>query len=99
MKREGLVSIGAAVLAFLATQHHNLHMLLLALGLGGAGVAFVQAYPGIRRGMLLLSLVMVVASVSTLRRTQMPSAARVLVSLFTALALGLVVWSLVQFGL
>jgi len=35
MKRESLTSGGGVVLAVLASQHHNLHMLVLALGLGG----------------------------------------------------------------
>lgn len=37
MAKEGVTSIVAIVLAFLTSQHHTLHMLLLTIGLGGAG--------------------------------------------------------------
>ena len=99
VKREGIASIGAVVLAFLAGQHHNLHMLLLALGLGSAGMTFIQAYPVIRRGMLLLSLAMVVLNVRSLGRRTMSPGMRVAVVVFNALALGAIVWSLRTFGL
>ncbi len=84
MKREGITSIGAVVLAFLAGQHHNLHTLLLALGLGSAGMTFIQAYPVIRGGMLLLSLGMVVLNVRSLRRRTMSPGIRVVVPMLAA---------------
>ena len=59
MRREWLLSIGAMVLAFLASQHHNLHMLLLSFGLGGAGMSFLTAVPSVRRAMLIMSLAMI----------------------------------------
>ncbi len=99
MKRARLTSVGGAVLALLASQHHNLHMLILAFGLGGAGMTFMQAYPGIRRVMLLVSMGMVALNVLSLRHTSMTPAMRVLVGGFTLLTLGLIVWSLLQFGI
>jgi hypothetical protein len=45
MRKEGILSIGAVVLAFLASQHHTLHMLLLAVGLAGTGMGFLTAFP------------------------------------------------------
>ena len=98
VKREGATSIGGLLLAVLASQHHNLHMILLAFGLGGAGMTFVQAYPGIRRVMLLLSLGMVALNLLSLRRRQMTVAMRVMVGFFTLLTLALVVWSFTRFG-
>ncbi len=98
MKREGVTSVGGALLALLASQHHNLHMLVMALGLGGAGMTFMQAYPAIRRVMLFMSLGMIAVNVVSLRRHPMGLAMRGLVAFFTILTLGLVAWSLVQFG-
>lgn len=98
MKRDGVTSVGGAVLALLASQHHNLHMLIMAFGLGGAGMTFMQAYPGIRRVMLLMSVGMVVINVASLRRRSTAPAMRGIVVLFTALTLGLVAWSILQFG-
>jgi hypothetical protein len=96
MKRTGLASVGAVVLAFLASQHHNLHMLLLAFGLGGAGTSFIQA-PGIRRAMLLLSLGMVAVSLASLRRTA-GTGMRGLIIASAAVTLGLVTWSVLRLG-
>ena len=45
MRKEGILSVGAVVLAFLASQHHTLHMLLLAIGVGGAGMSFMTTFP------------------------------------------------------
>ena len=97
MKRTGLASVGAVVLAFLASQHHNLHMLLLAFGLGSAGTSFIQA-PGIRRAMLLLSLGMVAVSLASLRRTA-GTGVRGLIIASAAVKLGLVTWSVLRLGL
>lgn len=44
MSKEGLTSIGAVILAFLASQHHNLHMLLFAIGIGSAGTSFMTCF-------------------------------------------------------
>ena len=99
MKKEGAASIGAVVLAFLASQHHNLHMVLLTLGLGGSGMTFMQVYPGIRRGMLLISLGTVVVNLRSLRRGRTIGAMRAVIAGFSVLTLGLIVWSLTRFGL
>jgi hypothetical protein len=98
MTRSSLVSVGAALLAFLASQHHNLHMLLVTFGLGGAGMTFIQAYPSVRRAMLLISLGMVVVNLRTLRRPRMTVALRWLTLAFTVLTLGLVAYSIASFG-
>lgn len=87
------------MLAFLASQHHNLHMALLTLGLGGSAMTFVQVYPGIRRGMLLASLAVVVMNVRSLQRRPATSAMRVLIVGFSVLTVGVAVWSVIRFGL
>ena len=58
MSKQRALSIGAVVLAFLTSQHHTLHMLVLVFGLGSAGASFMRTAPWLRRGMLLMSLVM-----------------------------------------
>jgi hypothetical protein len=98
-KTEGTASIGAMALAFLASQHHNIHMVLLTLGLGGSGMTFLQVYPGIRRGMLLASLVVVALNLRSLKRRPMTSVMRRLVVIFSVLTAALVVWSLARFGI
>ncbi len=98
-KKEGAASIGAMVLAFLASQHHNLHMALLTLGLGGSGMTFMQIYPGIRRGMLLLSLGTVVVNWRSLRQGRTTGVMRAAIASFSVLTLGLILWSLIRFGL
>jgi hypothetical protein len=93
----GISSAAGVVFAFLASQHHNLHMLLGSLGLGGAGLSLTQNFPGIRRAMLLVSLTMVAAGLFTLRR-RAGATHRVFVLTSTALTIGLVAWSVVRFG-
>jgi hypothetical protein len=58
MRKEWLLSAGAVVLAFLGTQHHNLMMLLLAVGLGNAGMSLMTELPLVRDVMLGMSLLM-----------------------------------------
>ena len=70
--RERVLSIGAMVLAFLASQHHTLHMLLLAAGLGGASMSLMTAFPLVRRVMLVMTLVMVVVMAYQMRAAKRP---------------------------
>jgi ubiquinone/menaquinone biosynthesis C-methylase UbiE len=58
MRREWLLSVGAVALAFLGSQHHNIMMVLVALGLGSAGMNLMTELPFVRLAMLALSLVM-----------------------------------------
>jgi len=98
VKKEGVASIGGIALAFLASQHHNLHMVLLTLGLGGSGMTFMQVYPGLRRGMLLASLTLVAVNLRSLQRHSATSAMRAVVVGSSALTVGVIVWSLIRFG-
>ena len=99
VKKEGTASVGAMVLAFLASQHHNVHMALLTVGLGGSGMTFIRVYPGVRRGMLLASLAVVVVNLNSLRRRPMTTATRGIVVGFSVLTVALIVWSLIRFGI
>jgi hypothetical protein len=99
MRREGTTSFGALVLAFLTSQHHNLHMVLLTFGLGGSGMTFMQVYPSVRRGMMVLSLAAVAMNLSSLRRRPAPPSIRVLIVGSSVLTVGVIAWSLLRFGL
>ena len=99
MRKEGLLSVSAVVLAFLASQHHTLHMLLLAVGVGGAGMSFMTTFPLLRRAMLLMSLGMVGAIVYQVWGPKRPLSVRIMGGVSILATLGLVTWSLVQFGL
>jgi len=99
MSKEGLASAGAVVLAFLASQHHNLHMLLFAIGIGGAGTSFMTMVPLVRRVMLLMSLVMVGVVVYQVRDARRPIRMRVMGGISILLTLGLLIWSVMQFGI
>ena len=99
MQRERALSIGAMVLAFLASQHHVLHMLLLAAGVGGASATFVTAVPLVRRSMLVMALAMVVVMVYQMRNADRPKSVRIMNAVSIVVTLGLAAWSIMQFGL
>lgn len=99
MRKEGVTAIFSMGLAFLASQHHTLHMLLMTVGVGGAGMSFMSIYPTVRRGMILMSLVMTLLMLVRLRRRQVSAPMRVMNGLSAAVSLGLIGWSVFQFGL
>ncbi|HUX25658.1 MAG TPA: hypothetical protein VMV87_13700 [Burkholderiales bacterium] len=99
MRTDGITSFGAAFLAFLAAQHHNLHMLLFAIGIGGAGMSFMTMFPVIRQGMLLMSLAMVGLMVYRARDSRRATSMRIVNVVSVVVTLGLVGWSVSQFGL
>ncbi len=99
MSKEGLTSVGAVVLAFLASQHHTLHMMLFTLGLGAAGMSFMTMFPMVRRVVLLMSLAMVDVIVYQARDPKRPIPMRVMGGLSILLTLGLLIWSVMQFGI
>ena len=92
-------SIGAVLLAFLGSQHHTLHMLLLAAGLGGAGTGLMTAFPIFRRAMLLMSIAIVGVLAYRLRDADCPRTVRIVNGVSILLTLGIVAWSVVEFGL
>jgi hypothetical protein len=99
MRRENLTAVGSLALAFLATQHHNLHMLIVALGMGSAGMGLMNDFPLLRRLMLAMSLVMAGVTVYGLWRRQRPVRMRVLGGFSAGFTLVMVAWSVYQFGL
>jgi hypothetical protein len=99
VEKQAATSIGATLLAFAASQHHNLHMALLALGLGGSGMTFLQVYPAVRRVMLLLSVAMVTVTINSSFRRPAGPVIRVLTIGLGAVTLAVVGWSLIRFGL
>ena len=98
MRKEALTSIGAVILAFLASQHHTLHMLLLAVGVGGASMSFMTTFPLNRRAMLLMSHLMVVLILNQVRHPKRTLPMRITGGVSILVTLGLVAWSVLQFG-
>jgi hypothetical protein len=99
LQKERILSVGAMVLAFLASQHHALHMLLLAVGLGGASGSLMTAVPLVRRVMLAMTLVMVMVMAYQLRDVRRPKSLRIMNSVSIVVSLALMAWSIWQFGL
>ena len=98
MRRGWILSLGAVLLAFLGTQHHNLMMLLFAVGLGNAGMSLMTELPLIRDVMLGMSLVMVAMIGYQISRPSRPTAMRVTGTLSIIITLGLAGWSVLHFG-
>ena len=99
LRRESLVSAGSMLLVFLASQHHTLHMLLMTVGVGGAGMGFMTVFPVVRRAMLVLSLLMTGWTLYQLSRPHRPKPMRLTGGLSAAVSLGLIVWSVYQYGM
>jgi hypothetical protein len=99
MRREWLLAFGAVALAFLGSQHHNLMMLLFALGLGNVGMSLMTEMPLVRTVMLTVSLVMVAVIAYQISRPSRPLAMRLTGALSILFTLGIVGWSVMRFGL
>ena len=99
IRKQGVTSFGAVLLAFLATQHHNLHMLLFAIGMGGAGTSFMTAFPVVRQIMLMMSLAMVGLMLYWAHDSRRPRLMRIVNIVSIVVTLGLVGWSVSQFGI
>lgn len=97
-----LSSVMAMVLAFLTGQHHLVHMLLIAMGVGGSGLGVMTMSPLLRRTMLILSLAMLGVALYqyALRSARQPPplATRALVWVSCAATLGFLIWSVGRFG-
>jgi hypothetical protein len=96
---EQLPSVGAIVLAFLASQHHSLMMLLLTFGFSGAAMSFMTVAPLVRRGMLAMSLAMVAVIIYQIRDSRRPQAFRIGGAISILATIGLSAWSISHFGL
>ena len=99
MRRGWLLSLGAVTLAFLGSQHHNLMMLLFALGLGNVGVSIMTEMPLLRTVMLTVSLLMVAVIAYQISRPSRPLTMRVTGAVSILFTLGIVGWSVLRFGL
>ena len=99
MRQEWLMSLGAVVLAFLGTQHHNLMMLLFAVGLSNAGMSLMTQLPLVRDAMLAMSLLMAAVIAYRISRPRRPTAMRVTGALSILCTLGIAGWSVLHFGL
>lgn len=99
MQKGRALSIVAVVIAFLATQHHALHMLMLLVGLGSAGTSVMTTVPLLRRAMLLMSLIMIAVIAYQVRDADRPRSFRISGAVSIVLTLGLVGWSIARFGL
>ena len=99
MRKEWLLSFGAVALAFLGSQHHNLMMVLFALGLGNAGMSAMTEMPLIRDVMLAMSLIMAAAIGYQISKPNRPTAMRVTGALSILFTLGIAGWSVLRFGL
>jgi phosphoglycerol transferase MdoB-like AlkP superfamily enzyme len=93
MRRNWLLSIGAVVLAFLGTQHHNLMMLLVAAGVSNAGLSLMASLPLLRDAMLLMSLLMAAVIAYQITRPKRPALMRVGGIVSILLTLGIAGWS------
>jgi len=93
MRWNWLVSAGAVLLAFLGSQHHNLMMLLFAVGLGNAGASLMTSHPSGGHAMLLMSLAMAGVIGYQISRPNRPGALSILITL------GIAGWSLMHVGM
>lgn len=98
-----LTGVGSVVVALLASQHHLLHMLILLATLGMAGMSGMNGMAGyppfVRQGMLLMSVVMVGVTIWQMRAWRNNRAMMALGGVSIVLTLGLIVWSIAQYGL
>jgi hypothetical protein len=99
MRKEWLLSVGAVVLAFLGTQHHNLMMLLFAVGLSNAGMSPMTELPLVRDVMLGMSLLMAAVIGYQISRPNRPTPTRVTGAVSIIITLGLAGWSVLHLGL
>jgi hypothetical protein len=95
---DSIPSISAMALAFLASQHHNFMMLLLALGLSGAAMSFMTAAPILRDVMLGLSVAMIAIIAWQVRDSRRPRSMRIMGAVSIAVTIGLSAWSITRFG-
>lgn len=99
MRREWMASLGAVVLAFLGSQHHNLMMLLFAFGLSNVGMGLMTKMPLLRDVMLIMSLAIAVVCAYQISRPHRPTVTRVTGAFSILLTLGIAGWSFLHFGL
>lgn len=97
-----LTGVGSIVVALLASQHHLLHMLILLATLGMAGMSGMNGMAGyppfVREGMLVMSVAMVGVTGWQMRTWRNNRSMLMLGAVSIVLTLGLIVWSITQYG-
>jgi hypothetical protein len=97
-----ITGVGSVVVALLASQHHLLHMLILLATLGMAGMSGMNGMAGyppfVREGMLVMSVAMVGVTIWQMRMWRNNRAMLMLGGVSIVLTLGLIVWSITQYG-
>ena len=91
-------SLAGMLIAFLASQHHLLHMIMLTIGFGSAGMTGMMMSGTVRRSMLVLSLGMVGVALWRVRQPGRPRHVRLLSSASAVATLGLAAYSVFQYG-
>jgi hypothetical protein len=94
-----ILAFGSVSLAFLASQHHTIMMLLLTFGFSDAAMHFMTAAPVARNVMLGMSLAMIAVIAWQIRDSRRPASTRIMGALSVVATLGLSVWSIAHFGL
>jgi len=97
MNRGFLSPAGSVVLAVLAKQHHNIHVGLLALGLGTAGLSFL-ASPPVRFALYLLTQAALAITAVQVRRHWRSRPLRFAGIASAFITVALLAWSLGQGG-
>lgn len=98
-RKAQVTAVGSVIVAFLASQHHLIHMLILLVTFGTAGMSFMSAFPLLRRAMVLMSLLMMGVTLWQMWRWRRKRLMTVFGGISVALTLGLIIWSVAQFGL
>ena len=98
-RREWLLSVGSAGLAFLASQHHAVMMVVLAVGLGDAAMGPMTAAPLVRRAMLAISLLMAAVIGWRMLSSRRARTMRVMGAVSILATLVLAAWTVARFGL
>jgi len=98
MQRSTISSLVGVGVAILASQHHLIHMAILWIGLGSAGISAMSVFPWVRRALFALSLLFVGISFLVMRRHSQRPWLRWLNIGSSIMTIGLLAWSIMQTG-
>jgi hypothetical protein len=98
-RKARLAAVGSVIVAALASQHHLIHMLILLITFGSAGMSIMSAFPLLRRGMMLMSLVMMGVTIFQMWRHRRNRTMAIFGGISVVLTSGLLLGSIVQLGL
>lgn len=98
-QKEYITSVGSVLAAFLASSHHWLHMLIMALGIGSGAMSGWMALPAVRHAMVIMSLSMVAyMQVTYWRRKHRPLRMTVMVMGSSVMSLVMTLYTLMAAG-